>query len=185
MLTLRACLVLGSVFLLCEVSFAAKKPQNQDVAQLTEALTAALKEVANVRFTCPPPFTRIVNECFYFNHIHPMLTWDDARYVCQSAGGDLAEPEHFGALYLFLYTQRISMHMTEGSDHRLRLGARVDNTGTWKWVSGRPVEDVIWLDDEGNTTELCMSLVLRGDGPPALAMDDCQVAQYSVCELPI
>lgn len=35
-----------------------------------------------------------------------MLTWEDARYVCQSAGGDLAEPEHFGALYLFLYTQR-------------------------------------------------------------------------------
>ncbi|XP_042871229.1 C-type lectin domain family 4 member M-like isoform X2 [Penaeus japonicus] len=183
MLTLRACLVLGSALLLCNVLAAAKKSQSQESLQLVEALTTALKELTNApfsaRFSCPPPFTRIIGECFYFNHIHPMLTWDDARYVCQSAGGDLAEPEHFGALYLFLYTQR------KGNDHRLRLGAKVDDTGTWKWVSGRPVEDVIWLDYEANTTDLCMSLVIRGDGPPALAMDDCQIAQYSVCELPL
>lgn len=43
--------MLGSIFLLCDVSFAAKKPHNQDVVQLTEALTAALKEVANGRIT--------------------------------------------------------------------------------------------------------------------------------------
>lgn len=49
MLPLRECLVLGAIFLLCDVSSAAKKPQNQDVAQLTEALTTALKELANGR----------------------------------------------------------------------------------------------------------------------------------------
>ncbi|XP_047491478.1 uncharacterized protein LOC125040795 isoform X1 [Penaeus chinensis] len=89
-------------------------------------------------FDCPHPYTKMGTGCFTV-HSDVRKTWEEARDDCKNIDGDLANPFDLFDLALFLdETFSASVHSNPGR-WGFWIGAQLDNTDTWNWVTGVPV----------------------------------------------
>ncbi|KAG0717960.1 Macrophage mannose receptor 1 [Chionoecetes opilio] len=144
-----------------------------------EALAAALIQLLQKAATapaCPHPYTQVVHECFY--HHMKKLTWLQGRRVCQGMGGDLAEPRHIYAL------QTTWPASTVCPGYFWVGGTSEGGDGTWRWMSGRPLDPKDWLfsrpDNQGGD-ENCLELVIS-DYPKVFNDETCSLAQRFICQ---
>ncbi|XP_050705377.1 perlucin-like [Eriocheir sinensis] len=141
------------------------------------ALTELLQRVAPAAEspTCPYPYTQVLHECFYPHS--KKLSWVQARRVCQGMGGDLAEPRH-------IYALQTHMADTHGSGYFWVGGTCEGGDGTWRWVSGRPLDPEDWLfdrpDNQGGD-EHCLEMVMS-DYPRVFNDETCSLAQRFICQ---
>ncbi|XP_069943701.1 CD209 antigen isoform X2 [Cherax quadricarinatus] len=127
---------------------------------------------------CPHPYTRIGLGCFAV-HSTQRLSWEQARQHCRGIDGDLANPDDIYDVVLFLDD-------SFPGGWGFWIGATLDNTGTWQWVSGLPVRTQVdfWgrgePGDAQENDEGC--LFLHGWWRFRAGADPCTSEKYFICE---
>ncbi|XP_071534209.1 uncharacterized protein [Panulirus ornatus] len=157
---------------------------------LTEALKYYINATASHGTSCPEPYSAVLNECFYIHQFVPLLSWEEARTFCQSAGGDLAQPEFFGALIAYLYEfKKVAQTVYDIHQYYLWLGGQQEE-GEIRWLSGESIQKGDpenaygeWERDPQERT--CLMLNLNRNHPHALVTSDCSIKRHYVCELPL
>ncbi|XP_071551799.1 perlucin-like protein [Panulirus ornatus] len=150
----------------------------------TRLLSQINHTTSSVECVCPPPYARVMDQCYYANKFHE-LQWEEAHRFCQGMGGELAQPRHVNALLVFLletYGKNVSRWYLGGTD--------ADEEGNWRWIRGEPVSHGEWSQGEpnGNTEENCLEFcfVCQGnENPfpyPALNDEACDTRLNFVCE---
>lgn len=111
---------------------------------------APLCQIDNLGGVCPAPYVAIGTGCYEFLTVL-QETWADARYICQSAGGDLAIVDDCQDLTSII--QYINSAVSPLPATGFWIGA-TDNTteGEWVWQDGSmvPMGTPFWgRDGEG------------------------------------
>nr|XP_027239591.1 uncharacterized protein LOC113830588 isoform X1 [Penaeus vannamei] len=113
-------------------------------------------QILSENFDCPHPYTKMGVGCFTV-HSDVRKTWAEARDDCRDIDGDLANPFDLYDLALFLdETFSASVHSNPGR-WGFWIGAQLDDSDTWNWVTGVPV---------------LMQVDFWGRGEPGDALDD-------------
>nr|XP_053634322.1 CD209 antigen-like [Cherax quadricarinatus] len=143
------------------------------------------EHVTGEEVDCPHPYTRIGLGCFAV-HSTQRLSWEQARQHCRGIDGDLANPDDIYDVVLFLDDSfPESVYSTSGG-WGFWIGATLDNTGTWQWVSGLPVRTQVdfWgrgePGDAQENDEGC--LFLHGWWRFRAGADPCTSEKYFICE---
>ncbi|XP_042871733.1 collectin-11-like [Penaeus japonicus] len=125
---------------------------------------------------CPPPYFRVMSECFYVHTSHP-LSWTQARAFCQGMAGDLAQPRYLNALLA-----SVAQKYKSGPSH-LWLGASdLETEGTFRWLSGEPVTSG-WREnqpDDAEGGEDCLEMWTAKF--PSLSDKQCHLNSAFVCQ---
>ncbi|KAK3879973.1 hypothetical protein Pcinc_015500 [Petrolisthes cinctipes] len=109
----------------------------------TTTTTAPSYALPPVPTGCPEPFRLMAESCYLIWNSHrDWRTWGEADGVCQKYGGRLAAPWRLRPLQEFL-----SRHYSDA----FWIGAQFDTySRSWKWLSGRPVEEHEWKAGQPN-----------------------------------
>ncbi|XP_063601595.1 collectin-11-like [Penaeus indicus] len=125
---------------------------------------------------CPPPYFRVMSECFYVHTSHH-LPWTQARAFCQGMAGDLAQPRYLNALLAV-----VAEKYKSGPSH-LWLGASdLENEGTFRWLSGEVVTTG-WREnqpDDAVGDEDCLEMWTAKF--PSLSDKQCHLNSAFICQ---
>ncbi|XP_027217530.1 collectin-11 isoform X2 [Penaeus vannamei] len=125
---------------------------------------------------CPPPYFRVMSECFYV-HTNHHLSWTQARTFCQGMAGDLAQPRHLNALLAV-----VAEKYKSGPSH-LWLGASdLETEGTFRWLSGDLVTSG-WREnqpDDAEGDEDCLEMWTAKF--PSLSDKQCHLNSAFICQ---
>ncbi|XP_063608909.1 macrophage mannose receptor 1-like [Penaeus indicus] len=125
---------------------------------------------------CPPPFTKIGDECFYLSDVKK--NWNDARRQCQGMGGDLAVPSDVPALDAFVFGK------VEGPGVWIG-GTDQYNEGVWNYINGDPIKAQDWSKSQPDNLGGEDCLEIRSYFDPPVNDYICSVEQHFVCEIEI
>ncbi|XP_042211996.1 type-2 ice-structuring protein-like [Homarus americanus] len=147
----------------------------QTLAQHSQALQLLLNVTTRLLTQdreCPPPFRRVMNECF-FPGKNP-LTWDEARQHCRGMGGDLAAPEHLYALKSFFATEM----------SYLWIGGTKDIVeDQWRWVTGEALRPGDWCRGSPEITVGARDCIyMELDCHPPLRSGSCLGSRKYICQ---
>ncbi|CAL4080456.1 unnamed protein product, partial [Meganyctiphanes norvegica] len=140
--------------------------------------TANTTEKPLSQVMCSEPYFVIGSECFRV--VDEALTWHDARSHCQAEGDDLAEPEDIQIFRQHLLDDRYTLdYWLGGTDEAVK--------GEWVWLSGRPVEEEWWMQDQpnrqGEDDQQCLDFQTLSE--PFFNDFFCSHEQAFICEKPM
>ncbi|KAK7084894.1 hypothetical protein SK128_000257 [Halocaridina rubra] len=176
--------------------FAAARPASEQ--NMEEAVMNIFNQFRNVSANsglryCPPPYHNVLGECFYVHKYIPLLTWEGARSFCKNAGGILAEPQHFGAIFADQYNRGIAKDIFDGNFNSVWVGGhRIGNSSNFQWSSGKPITEEV--DETArdiyfnfglamDSTSNCIMVVIGREIPIKLHAVSCYSKGHYACQL--
>lgn len=137
--------------------------QAQEILKRVKTVEQKLEEIklkGPSKASCPPRWKVFNGSCF-FAFIKPKATWNEARYVCQSLGGDLAK-----------ITSAAENNFTYGlisgdlsSLNYVWIGLKKGGDGNFYWVDGSSLTLPFWDKSEPDGSGNC-GIFYRGASVP-------------------
>ncbi|XP_042869158.1 oxidized low-density lipoprotein receptor 1-like isoform X2 [Penaeus japonicus] len=155
-----------------------RKNKGQVEQEETAEVTVRPVQILPENFDCPHPYTKMGTGCFTV-HSEVRKTWEEAREDCRNIDGDLANPFDLYDLALFL-------DETFSGRWGFWIGAELDDSDAWNWISGVPVQMQVDFWGRGEpgdaleNEERCM--FLHSLWRFRAGADSCSHKKFFVCE---
>jgi len=158
--------------------------QAQEILKLLKAVEQKMNEIDRKgpsKVSCPPGWKLFNGSCF-IAFIKPTATWNEARYVCRSLGGDLAKITS-AAENTFVYGL-ISGDLASLSPQWVYFGLKKGGDGNFYWVDGSSLTLSFWDKGEPDGSGNC-GIFLGGAKAPAKWHDSgsCGTKGGYICEM--